>query len=567
VNYWIPWLALAGGMLVIILFGLMQAMGSKEHYGWMIVPIFMVALSFIFLIFRPTLPTGPNLPIEVGLSQKGGFNIIKNVVINKPILGTGPETFSLNYTQYKPSEVNQTIFWNIKFSKAPSIFYTAISDAGILGGLALLAIVVWFIFTAVKSLMRSGDDNPLKKFVSIGLFAAWFGLAIGLFLYPQNLVLIFVFWLLISLYFAQNALFKENIYNIKKNPKVVLISTFSLVIGIVLVIGFLYLEGIRFVAEVKYKQGIDLIQVDDDLENGINKLLSSATINPYEDRTYRVLAQYFLTKINADINVADAQQRANLVQMDAVNAINAATQSTRLFPENYINWLIRGQVYSGLMGLVTGADSWAETTYQKAAELDPSDPYLLTEWGKVYINDADLISSDAKTDSTAKAKWNAYLEQAMDKFNQAVGIKPDYATAHFEMATIYSRQGKLADAIKKLEINRQLLPQDAGTAFQLGVLYYRAEKYDQAKSEFIRAIGINSNYSNARYFLGLLYDRENNKQSALDQFEKIAQLNPDNEEIKQIISNLKNGLPALGSPELGPPNQPEEIPIEGSSGA
>jgi hypothetical protein len=62
--------------------------------------------------------------------------------------------------------------------------------------------------------------------------------------------------------------------------------------------------------------------------------------------------------------------------------------------------------------------------------------------------------------------------------------------------------------------------------------------------------------------LGLLYDREGDKESALDQFERIAQLNPDNEHIKDVIENLKAGLPALGSPELGPPKQPEEIPIE-----
>jgi hypothetical protein len=35
--------------------------------------------------------------------------------------------------------------------------------------------------------------------------------------------------------------------------------------------------------------------------------------------------------------------------------------------------------------------------------------------------------------------------------------------------------------------------------------------------------------------LGLLYDWERNKQSALEQFNRIAELNPDNEEIKAIL--------------------------------
>jgi len=73
---------------------------------------------------------------------------------------------------------------------------------------------------------------------------------------------------------------------------------------------------------------------------------------------------------------------------------------------------------------------------------------------------------------------------------------------------------------------------------------------------------LDPDFANARYFLGLLYDQAEDKESALDQFQRIAKLNPDNEHIQQIIANLKAGLPALGSPELGPPEQPEEIPIE-----
>ncbi|MDP2947277.1 MAG: tetratricopeptide repeat protein, partial [Nanoarchaeota archaeon] len=105
-------------------------------------------------------------------------------------------------------------------------------------------------------------------------------------------------------------------------------------------------------------------------------------------------------------------------------------------------------------------------------------------------------------------------------------------------------------------------PKDSGAAFQLGVLYYKDEQYDKAKAAFIKAIGIDENFSNARYFLGLLYDREGKKDDAIDQFDRIAKLNPDNEEIKQILENLKTGKPALGSSKLGPPQQPSQIPIE-----
>jgi hypothetical protein len=46
--------------------------------------------------------------------------------------------------------------------------------------------------------------------------------------------------------------------------------------------------------------------------------------------------------------------------------------------------------------------------------------------------------------------------------------------------------------------------------------------------------------------LGLLYDWEGDKESAIDQFNRISELNPDNEEIKAILVNIQSGNPALG---------------------
>ena len=355
----------------------------------------------------------------------------------------------------------------------------------------------------------------------------------------------FVFWLLFALYLAESSVFKEKIYNLRKSPKVLLLASFSFVVLIVVIVGLLYVGGTRFVAEAKYKNGLDLIQKQGELDKGINKVIRATVINPYEDRNYRVLAQLFILKMNQDAALPglSQQQQINLIQVDAINAINSATRATRLSPQDVSNWLVRGQIYRQVMGFVSGAGDWAKNSYEEAVKLEPLNPFIFTEWGRVYTLEDDLIT-------------------ALEKFNQAIAIKPDYAPAHFETALVFDRQGKLDEAIARMEINRQLLPQDTGVSFQLAVLYYKAQRYAQAKAEFIRAIVLDTNFSNARYFLGLLFDREEDKESAIDQFERISELNPDNEHVKDIIANLKAGRPALGSPELGPPEQPEEIPIE-----
>lgn len=553
-NFWVLWLVLIIAMAIILIFGLMRIVSLEENISWIALPMVFLAIALIFMFFRPALPLGPTLPVEVGLSHKTGLEVTKKVLQTNPILGTGPETFAFNYAKYKPDTINQTAFWNVRFSNPPAEIYSIASGLGILGLISFLAILIVFIVGAVKNMVRTvGEErNILKQFSEIGLFAAWVSLAISWFLYPQNFALIFTFWLLFALYLAQSSVSKDKVYNLRKSPKILLLASSCFVILMIVVIGFLYVEGTRFVAEAKYKKGLDLIQIEGKLDQGINKIINSTVVNPYEDRTYRMLAQLFIFKMNQDAALTDLdeQERLNLIQVDAISAINSATQATQLSPRDVSNWLTRGQIYSQIMGFISGADQWAEASYNKAVELEPLNPFTFTEWGKVYVGKTDLTDD------------KEHLNIALEKFDQAITIKPDYAPAHFQSALVFDRQGKLNEAITKMEINRQLLPQDTGASFQLAVLYYKAEKYEQAKNEFIRAITLDPNFSNARYFLGLLYDKEGDKESALNQFERISELNPDNEQIKQIITNLETGQPALGSPALGPPEQPEEIPIQ-----
>jgi O-antigen ligase/TolA-binding protein len=565
-NFWVLWLVLIAGLAIILIFGLMRIVKLEESISWLAWPIAILAIALIFMFFRPVLPFRPNLPIEVGLTYKGGIDVVKSTLKEKPILGTGPENFVINYSKYKPQPINQTAFWNVRFSNPPGEILSMASDLGLVGLLSFLVIVALFIFQAIRNLVKTvGEgDNILKQFLEIGLFAGWLGLTVGFFLYPQSLVTLFVFWLLFSIYLAESSVFKEKVFNLRKSPTILLVASFSFVIIIVLMVGLIYVGGTRYISEVAYKKGLDLVQVKGDLDNGINKIIRSTVINPYEDKNYQVLSQLFILKLGRDSNLTNLnqQQRLNLIQVDAINAINSAVRATTLSPKNVANWLVRGEIYRQVIGFINGAPDWAESSFDEALKLEPMNPYTYTQWGRVLVAKATLLASQGKKDKATQNEINGYLNQALEKYDQAIAVKADYAPAHFESARIFESQGKLKEATAKMEIERQLLPKDAGVAFELGVLYYRAQKYPQAKGEFIRAIVLDDNYSNARYFLGLLYDREGDKESAIDQFDRIAQLNSDNEQIKQILANLKAGLPALGSEELGPPKQPEQVPIE-----
>ena len=167
------------------------------------------------------------------------------------------------------------------------------------------------------------------------------------------------------------------------------------------------------------------------------------------------------------------------------------------------------------------------------------------------------------------------MDKAVSNLEKSIGLKNDYAPARFLLVQVYDRQGKLADAIKRAEELVMLNNTDIGALFQLGFLYYKNSQFDDAKLVFERTIQLSPNYSNARYFLGLIYDREvpadvktladklAAKAKAIEQFEKIAELNPDNNEVKQILANLKAGRAALLgiAPPAPAPQSRSEVPV------
>ena len=146
-------------------------------------------------------------------------------------------------------------------------------------------------------------------------------------------------------------------------------------------------------------------------------------------------------------------------------------------------------------------------------------------------------------------------------FRGALNIKPDFADALFVLSQIEAQAGNLKEAILRTEQAAAVSTNSPGIFFQLGLLQYQNNSFNAARTAFERAVGLNNNYANARYFLGLIYDKQGLKEKAIEQFAQIAKTNPDNEEVRTILSNLKNGRSALAEISPPAPEKREEPPI------
>ena len=569
INFFDAWVALIGGLAVSLAFGMLN-LRKRAEFGWVSFPMVLIVVAIFFIVFRFSLPGAPAIPLEVSPSTGAEFDILKNVIKEKPVWGSGPGTFIFDYAKFHSPLLNQTIFWGTRFASGASEILDWLATKGILGFAGLLGLIGAAFFFGIRNLTQPpGEKDKVSisgpsTFVwmmSLGSLTSFSALLIAQFLYPSNFTLWFLFWVLLG---GLAVLTGKELKKISITPpsSLALVASFLFLLVLIFGLGLLFIAGQKYAAEVQYLLGVRA-SAQGDLDRAITKILSAARLNPSVDLYWRDLSQLYLARVNqigakTDLSAEEKQQQT---QVAVANAVTSAQQVTVLAPANVANWNVQGFVYRNLIG-VPGAENFAISSYEKAAELEPASPFSWTELGRVYVLQAqNLAGQEGK-----EGEKEEVLNKALEKLQKALELKGDYAPAHFLIAAAYDQQGKSEEAITKLEETKLIAPNDIGLAFQLGVIYWQKEKIEKAQLELERAKNLNPNYSNARYILGLVYDKQGNKEKAKAEFKAVAELNPDNEEIKKILANLEAGKLALEGITPGrPPIQetPPEITKEG----
>ena len=566
INFKTAWLIFLMGLVVLFAFGVVNLRRTGRS-GFITLTMALLIIASLLIFFRFPLPGVPQIPAEVSPSQGASLGILKHLPAKSLILGSGPGTFIYDWSRYKSVDVNQSVFWSAGFGQGASEILDRLITNGILGILAFFFLIFIFfklIFAFLLKKMENrlakenrglGRQEILNWFLVWGILASFTGLVVTFFLYSANLSIFFLFWLLIGcLTLLEKG--RRKVFDFSVSSVGALAFSFFFILILVSGIGLFILYAQKYTAEVRYFQGLRAWQRGDN-NLSVNYISRAANLNPKMDIYWRNLSQVYLVRLNevlSDTRLSQ-EEKSNQAQTLIASSINSATQATVVEPNNVANWNTRGFVYRNMLGILGGADEWAIKSYQKAAELEPVAPDIFTEIGRVYLAKSDILSQQEDKKGSAEN-----LKLAQENFEKAINLKSDYAPAHYQIAMIYIREGKIQEAIGKLETTQQVAPFDTGLAFQLGILYYNSNQSGKAKVQFERAVLLAPNYSNARYFLGLIYDRQGNKNDAISQFEKIGQLNPDNQDIKKILVNLRKGKPALEGVVPGQPPVEEKTP-------
>jgi TolB-like protein/Tfp pilus assembly protein PilF/predicted Ser/Thr protein kinase len=150
----------------------------------------------------------------------------------------------------------------------------------------------------------------------------------------------------------------------------------------------------------------------------------------------------------------------------------------------------------------------AQVAARRALELDP--------------NLAEAYSGLAL--ATLYHDWD--WPNAQRYFQQAIAINPSYPTAHQWYSFYFAIQKNPDMAVAETKRAIDLDPFSLAANQQLGAIYYQARRYQEGAEQLRKTIDMDTNFPLAHYQLGRVYAAEGKYQEAVEEWKKYSDLSP-----------------------------------------
>ncbi len=516
----------------------------------LLLPAGFLTVSLLFGFLFPS-PFRLSFPREVSVSADASRQIAEKTLQNHSALfGTGPGTYVINYAKFHPRSVNETDFWNTRFDRASSFVMTLTPTIGYVGVGLYLAFLFALFILALKQLTRGASDDAWKE--TFQVFLPWGTLAAASLLFPFNMTLLITF-LVLSALLSVTLHTKERSFRFDEQSSAKLFATALLVLCAFLLFVGIFLTTGRYVAEMAYADAVRADHARTETTVLVQKLDRAATLNRWNDDYMRNLSVALRLRVTDELKTITpdapvSETTRSYIQALVAASVNASVRATELAPNTVSNWLTRAEMYRSLAGLVDASSSFALQAYEKAIALEPLNPNHWNEMGKTHLVIADsleplTLSNDAMVSLQAKNDRAAALRSAEESFVKATELKSNFAPAHYQLALVYEKSGRLNEAISQLESVQRYNTTDIGVGFSLGQFYLaRAKEGDFAKAKqvFLRVIALAPTYSDAHWFLASAHESLGEKDLAIKELETVLRLNPDSPIAAARLQKLKN---------------------------
>ncbi len=542
VNVFFVWILVGIFSLVIFIYSISQnRTEDRTLTNFPYLSFIVVLISLLFLVGNDSLSTiiagyfGAISP-EVAPSISGTMNLVPSALKHNPFFGTGPNTFAIDWSMWRPAQVVQSMFWNIDFTSGFGMIPTYIVTTGVVGIIAWLLFIIAFVLRAFQSIFFIISKNNKNYYLILSILLALY-FWIGAFISNPNIVEMMIAFAATGVFIGALVSLKlVKVYDISflEDPRMSFFSILGLVLLMILSIGTCYLYTEKFSSIVYFSKSVPLDNTQASLIKSESQILKAISLDK-NDAYYRALSQIYLAEIQvllSDKSISADTLKAT-TQDRITNIENAITSAIKQNPKYYVNWFNAGNAYTSLLSFgVTGSYENAVSAYKNALDISPSNPSIILSQAQL-----ELVNKDID-----KAK--SYIEEALK-------VKPNYIDALFARSQIKYDAGDRSGAIGDAELAAKMAPGDTNVFFKLGSLKYNNTDYTGAISAFEMAVRLDQNNHNARYMLGLAYKKAGRNEESHTQFEILHKIFPDNKE----VTNAYNGntdqvvAPAVNTPD------------------
>ncbi len=130
------------------------------------------------------------------------------------------------------------------------------------------------------------------------------------------------------------------------------------------------------------------------------------------------------------------------------------------------------------------------------------------------------------------------FDRAIEDFDEAVRLKPDYAPAYHNRGIAYHDRGLDERAIADLDNAIRLEPDYATAYFNRGLTYDKKGLYNRASDDYSKAILVQPDLDSAYFNRGRMYEAKGRQPSALQDFQRAYSLAPSDPNYRAKMKEL-----------------------------
>ncbi len=485
----------------------------------MLAPCVGLFVAIVYILMA--IPSLVATPQEAYVSFRESIRLARLGIAAHPVFGMGPGTYAHAFFKWRVSSVGGSAFWNTPFTSGAGMVATYAVTGGVLGLLAWLSVVVFFLIRLVRGVVRDRRSGQFLAVHSAALVLLGMSLVLSI-----PLVLMGVLAIVFGLVFAEG-----EYTHLRMDRSAQGRLARNVVVGaalFLLVIGGVVLTR-RTASAVSAVQALRIFPRDP--SRAARYMVRAITFDPGHDGYWRMLADARRAELGVVLGNARepiTPERSAAVNERAAQAVQAARRATELSPQSSYSWTTLGNAYLAMGALSPSIAADAVKAFTQARTQNPYDPSIITSLG---IAEA----FHAKASATSSPDFS----RATALLGEALAIQPQYVAAYLELARLYMASRDIEKAQDSYARARALSPYDPTIAYEIGAFLNQNKDVDGAIAEFERAIRLAPNFAQARLALADLYTSSGDKDKAVAQLEAIQKLIPDNKEIQARIDALK----------------------------